>query len=150
MTLQIFEGEIFGLLGDNGAGKITLIRQMINLLRPDSGTIELFGHDITEDPLYVSTLVGYMPQSGSALNRLTIGEAIYFAAHLRGLRRRAAARERDHLLELLCLTPIRNTSSSRLSGGRRRLLQLAVAMAGRPPVLILDEPTNDLDPVNRK
>ncbi|GAA3126926.1 ABC transporter ATP-binding protein [Streptosporangium carneum] len=150
VTFQIAEGEIFGLLGDNGAGKTTLVRQMVNLLRPDAGRIELFGRDITEDPRHVSRLVGYMPQSGSALNRLTVGEAVYFAAHLRGLGASAAKRERDELLDLLRVTEIRNKSSSHLSGGQCRLLQLAVAMAARPPVLVLDEPTNDLDPANRK
>ncbi|GII62126.1 ABC transporter ATP-binding protein [Sphaerisporangium krabiense] len=150
VTFHIDEGEIFGLLGDNGAGKTTLVRQMVNLLRPTSGGITLFGRDIREDPRHVPALVGYMPQSGAALNRLTVGEAVYFAGHLRGLARKAAARERDLLLEELRIGPIRDKSSARLSGGQRRLLQLGVAMAGHPPVLILDEPTNDLDPVNRK
>jgi len=150
LTFEIFEGEIFGLLGDNGAGKTTLVRQMINLVRPDRGTIELFGRDVAKDPGYVTMTVGYMPQHSSALNRLTAGEALYLTAHLRGLTRKAAAAERDHLLELLRLTTVRKRTSTQLSGGQRRLLQLGVAMAGRPPVLILDEPTNELDPVNRK
>ncbi|GGM76502.1 ABC transporter ATP-binding protein [Thermopolyspora flexuosa] len=150
LTFEIHEGEIFGLLGDNGAGKTTLVRQLVNLLRPDRGTIELFGRDVAKDPGFVTMTVGYMPQRGSALNRLTVAEALYLTAHLRGLSRRQAAAERDHLLELLRLTGIRNRSSDRLSGGQRRLVQLAVALAGRPPVLILDEPTNELDPANRR
>lgn len=150
LSFEIREGEIFGLLGDNGAGKTTLVRQMINLVRPDRGTIELFGRDVAADPGFVNMTVGYMPQHSSALNRLTVGEALYFTAHLRGLRRRAAAAERDRLLELLRLGTVRNRTSTQLSGGQRRLLQLGVAMAGRPPVLILDEPTNELDPANKK
>ncbi|SDH95679.1 ABC-2 type transport system ATP-binding protein/ABC-2 type transport system permease protein [Sinosporangium album] len=150
VTFQIHEGEIFGLLGDNGAGKTTLVRQMVNLLRPDSGTVELFGRDVRDDPRHVAMLVGYMPQKSAALNRLTVGEAIYFTAHLRGLSRQAARGERDALVELWRLGDIVDKSSEQLSGGQRRLMQLAVAMAGDPPVLVLDEPTNDLDPVNRK
>jgi len=150
VTLQIHEGEIFGLLGDNGAGKTTLVRQMVNLLRPTSGSIALFGRDVARDPLYVTMNVGYMPQETRALNNLTVGEALYFTAHLRGLDRAGARRERDSLLELWQMEPLCDKPSSRLSGGERRLLCLAVAMAGSPPVLILDEPTNDLAPQRRR
>jgi ABC-2 type transport system ATP-binding protein len=150
MSFEIAEGEIFGLLGDNGAGKTTLVRQLVGLLRPTSGRIELFGRDVVADATFVPTMIGYMPQSTSALNRLTVGEAVYFSAHLRGLSRPDARRERDELLDLWRIAEIRDKVSTSLSGGQRRLLQLAVATAGRAPVLILDEPTNDLDPVNRK
>lgn len=150
ITLQIHQGEIFGLLGDNGAGKSTLVKQMINLLAPDAGHIELFGEPIAQNPLRVPMLVGYMPQDGLALNNLTVGESLYFTAHLRGLNRKAAQAERDRLLELWRITDLRNKIAGRLSGGQKRLLQLGVAMAASPPVLILDEPTNDLDPQRRK
>ncbi|MEU4802866.1 ABC transporter ATP-binding protein [Actinosynnema sp. NPDC023587] len=150
VSLDIGRGEIFGILGDNGAGKSTLVRQLVNLLRPTSGVIRLFGEPVDRDPVRVARTVGYMPQSSAALNRLTVAEALYFVAHLRGLTRRDAVRERDAALETWRLGGIRGTSSSRLSGGQRRLLQLAIAMAGRLPVVVLDEPTNDLDPVNRK
>ena len=150
ITLQIREGEIFGLLGDNGAGKSTLVKQMMNLLASDSGDITLFGQTIDADPLFAPLHVGYMPQSGSALNSLTVGEALYFTAHLRGLSRSAARAERDRLLALWDLQDIRHKPPDKLSGGQKRLLQLAVALAGSPPVLILDEPTNDLAPQRRK
>ncbi|MEU5693273.1 ABC transporter ATP-binding protein [Actinosynnema sp. NPDC020468] len=150
MSFEIAEGEIFGLLGDNGAGKTTLVRQLVGLLRPTSGRIELFGRDVVEYTGFVSTMIGYMPQSTAALNRLTVGEAVYFSAHLRGMSRGDARRERDELLELWRIAEIRDKVSTNLSGGQSRLLQLAVATAGRAPVLILDEPTNDLDPVNKK
>jgi ABC-2 type transport system ATP-binding protein len=150
ITLQIHQGEIFGLLGDNGAGKSTLVRQMVNLLRSTSGSIELFGRRIGRDPLHVPLNVGYMPQETHALNNLTVGEALYFTAHLRGLRRADALRERDALLDLWQMRDLCHQYSPRLSGGQRRLLRLAVAMVGSPPILILDEPTNDLDPQRRK
>lgn len=150
ITLQINQGEIFGILGDNGAGKTTLIRQMVNLLRSTSGTIHLLGQDIARHPLIVPMNVGYMPQDSLALNNLTVGEALFFTAHLRGMKRKEAQKECDDLLDLWQLRPLRDTYSSRISGGQRRLLRLAVATAGHAPILILDEPTNDLDPKRRK
>jgi ABC-type multidrug transport system ATPase subunit len=148
ITLQIRQGEIFGMLGDNGAGKSTLVRQMVNLLTPSAGRIALFGRSL--DQIDVPLYVGYMPQEGQALNNMTISEALYFTAHLRGLSRAEARAERDRLLALWQIGDLRDKYSTRLSGGQRRLLRLAVAMAGSPPVLILDEPTNDLDPQRRK
>ncbi|HEY7124555.1 MAG TPA: ABC transporter ATP-binding protein [Ktedonobacterales bacterium] len=150
ISLQIAEGEIFGLLGDNGAGKTTLVRQMANLLRSDAGSILLFGQDIALDPLLVPRCVGYMPQDGRALNSLTVGEALYFTAHLRGMSRAEAQKNAVMLLERWQIEHLRHKPTSRLSGGERRLMQLAVAMAGTPPVLMLDEPTNDLDPQRRR
>ncbi len=150
ISLEIVAGEIFGLLGENGAGKTTLVRQMANLLRPTAGRILLYGQDVGRDPLHVPLHVGYMPQASDALNNLTVSEALYFTAHLRGLTRRDALAERDAQLELWQLGPLRERYSPRLSGGQRRLLRLAVACAGGPPVLILDEPTNDLDPQRRR
>jgi ABC-2 type transport system ATP-binding protein len=150
ITLQICQGEVFGILGENGAGKSTLVRQMVNLLCSTSGSIKLYGRTVDQDPLHVPMNVGYMPQETHALNNLTVGEALYFTAHLRGMKRAGARRERDALLELWQMQDLRHTYSPRLSGGQRRLLRLAVAMVGSPSVLILDEPTNDLDPQRRK
>lgn len=149
LTFEIRSGEIFGILGDNGAGKSTLVRQMVNLLRSTSGTIRLCGEPLAKDSLRAALTVGYMPQDGDSLNHLTVGEALFFTAHLRGLSRADARRERDRLVELWRLGPLRDRDSARLSGGERRLLRLAVAVAGAPPVLVLDEPTNDLDPLRR-
>ncbi len=150
ISLQIAEGEIFGLLGDNGAGKSTLVRQMVNLVHSTSGTITLFGQPIQHDPLFVSMNVGYMPQDGLAMNNLTVDEALFFTAHLRGLDRAEARAERDRLLDLLHLHERHAKIVPKLSGGERRLLQIAIALAGNPPVLILDEPTNNLDPQRRQ
>jgi ABC-2 type transport system ATP-binding protein len=149
INLQIQAGEIFGFLGDNGAGKTTLVRQMANLLQPTSGKITLFDHLIGRDPLYVPCWVGYMPQDGLALNNLTVAEAICFTAHLRGLDRSSARSECNRLMEVYQLGSMHNRPSTRLSGGQKRLLQLAVALAAEPSLLILDEPTTDLDPLWR-
>lgn len=150
VSLQVDMGEIFGFLGDNGAGKTTLVRQMVNLLKPTSGRILLFDRPVDADPLHVPRYVGYMAQESYSVNNLTVGEALYFTARLRGLSKTDAQYERARLLEAWQIGELRDRVSTRLSGGQRRLLRLAVAMAGQPPVLILDEPTNDLDPVRRK
>ncbi len=148
INLQIKEGEIFGMLGGNGAGKSTLVRQMVKLLSCSEGEIFFYKRPLSQInlPLYV----GYMPQSSQALNNMTVAESLYFTAHLRGMSRQDAKLERQRLLELWQIEPFKNQPSTRLSGGQRRLLRLAVSMAGQPPVLILDEPTNDLDPLRRK
>ena len=150
ITLQIPRGEIFGLLGDNGAGKTTLVRQMVNLARPDGGRILFQGHPVQEDPLRIPRQVGYMPQGGQLLNHLTVGEILFHTAFLRGHRRPMAHAERDRLLQLLHLESLCHQSSGRLSGGERRLLQLAIALVGSLPVLILDEPTNQLAPQRKQ
>ncbi len=123
---------------------------MANLLRPTRGTISLFGRPLDAAPLYTPRQIGYMPQSGFALNNLTVGEALYFTAHLRGLSRADARAERDRLLATWDLAAIRDRVTQRLSGGQKRLVLLATTVAARPPVLILDEPTNDLDPLHRR
>ncbi|MGW7259915.1 ABC transporter ATP-binding protein [Streptomyces sp. NPDC054834] len=150
VTFRIREGEFFGLLGSNGAGKTTLIKQMLGLVRPDRGHILLFGRDVLTSPRFTTHTVGYMPQTAFALNSLTVRESLYYSAHLRGLPARAARRERDELLDLLDLGRLGSKVARQLSGGERRLLQLAVTLTGSPPVLILDEPTNELDPARRR
>jgi ABC-2 type transport system ATP-binding protein/ABC-2 type transport system permease protein len=150
ITLRVEAGEIFGLLGDNGAGKTTLVRQMANLLAPNAGTIRLFGKPLNWSPLYTPGEIGYMPQNGMALNNLTVGETLYYTAHLRGFSRRDARTERDRLIELLDLGSVRDRMPPRISGGQRRLMLLATTIATCPPVLLLDEPTNDLDPQHRR
>ena len=150
ISFQVRQGEIFGILGDNGAGKTTLIKQMVNLLPSDSGDIQLYGKPIAHEGLYLPSLVGYMPQEGLALNQLTVAEALYYSAHLRGMSRSAALDERNRLLRTWDMQELRDQTSARLSGGQRRLLRLAVATAASSKVLVLDEPTNDLDPQKRR
>ncbi|MEU4805799.1 ABC transporter ATP-binding protein [Actinosynnema sp. NPDC023587] len=150
LTFDVVRGEIFGVLGDNGAGKTTLVRQMVGLTAPDSGSVELFGRDIRQDLPRLRTTVSFMPQSSDAMNRLTVRESLYYIARLRGAGRVAARSETTSQLETWRLGESASTEAVKLSGGQRRLLQLAIATTGRLPVLVLDEPTNDLDPLNRE
>lgn len=150
ISLQIESGEVFGLLGSNGAGKSTLIRQMVNLLAPSGGSIRLFGYDIARHPEAVARYVAYMPQQPQALLDLTAEEAIYFTGHLRGLSRAEAKRQAAQLVEEWGLGEVRKKAVRHLSGGQHRLVGLAITLVANRPVLILDEPTNELDPAYRK
>lgn len=150
ISIDIRRGEIFGILGDNGAGKTTLVRQMVNLLQPTSGSIRLFGRHVADDPLGVTTRVGFMPQDGAVLDSLTVAELLFVTAHLRGASRDGARRERDRLIERWDLTAVRRRPCRHISGGQLRLVQLALATATAPPVVILDEPTANLDPKRRQ
>jgi ABC-2 type transport system ATP-binding protein len=150
VTLEIERGEVFGILGDNGAGKTTLIQQIVGLVAPTAGEIRFLGVDVASAGRQLTATVGYMPQTAFALNNLKAREAVFFTARFRGLSRSAARCETDRVLTQWGIEPIRDRVAKQMSGGQRRLLQLAVAMTASPPVLILDEPTNDLDPVNRR
>ena len=150
ISLTVRAGEVFGLLGPNGAGKTTLVRQLVGVLRPDRGRVELLGHDITRDPSVAPRLVAYLAQEEPALVELPVGLAIETTGRLRGLRRAPARAERDALLEELGLTEIAGRPMTTLSGGQRRLAQVATALVGDRPLLVLDEPTTGLDPSARR
>jgi len=150
IDLTVGQGEVFGLLGPNGAGKSTLVRQLVGVLRPDAGQVTLLGHDITATPAAAARLVAYLAQDETALHELPVGVAIETTGRLRGLSRRAAGAARDGLLEELDLTAVATRPLSTLSGGQRRLAQVATALVGERPLLVLDEPTTGLDPVARR
>ncbi|MFD6425941.1 ABC transporter ATP-binding protein [Streptomyces sp. NPDC060198] len=150
VTMEVRGGEIFGLLGPNGAGKSTLVRQLTGLMRPDSGSVEVLGHDLVRHPERASRLIGYLGQESTALDELTVSLAAETTGRLRGLCVRDARAERDAVLEELGLTELAGRPLKKLSGGQRRLACFAAALVGRRPVLILDEPTTGMDPVARR
>lgn len=150
LSFEILPGEVFGILGANGSGKTTLIKQMVNLIMPTSGEIQFNGKPLDELKHDLLLQIGYMPQDGMAFNNLTVGEALFFTAFLRGLSKREASKERDRIISLFDIQSLRNRYARKLSGGQKRLLQIATALVGEPPVVILDEPTNDLDPQRRQ
>ncbi|MEU9239790.1 ABC transporter ATP-binding protein [Streptomyces sp. NPDC048385] len=150
VELVVRRGEIFGLLGPNGAGKSTLVRQLTGLLRPDTGSVEILGHDIVRHPERAARLLAYLGQESSALDELTVSLAAETTGRLRGLDVRQARSERDAVLEELGLTPIAGRALKKLSGGQRRLACFAAALVGERPLLVLDEPTTGMDPVARR
>jgi ABC-2 type transport system ATP-binding protein len=149
ISLTIAAGTIWGLFGPNGAGKTTLIRQMLGLLKPTGGCVRLAGEDVTRRPDRVARDVGYLPQMSQALYDFTAAESLYFTGRLRGLNRRAAQAEAARLLEQWQLGPLRNQVVRRMSGGQQRLVGLVSVLMGGPQVLVLDEPTNFMDPALR-
>jgi ABC-2 type transport system ATP-binding protein len=150
IDLMVRRGEVFGLLGPNGAGKTSLVRQLIGLLRPDSGRIELFGHDVVATPRVVPDFVAYLPQDDAALADLSPADALETTARLRGLDRRNALEARDAVIDELDLASFAARPISKLSGGQRRLACVGAALVGDRPVLVLDEPTTGLDPTARR
>ncbi|MGV9240060.1 ATP-binding cassette domain-containing protein, partial [Streptomyces nigra] len=150
VRLDIAQGEIFGLLGPNGAGKTTLVRQLTGLMRPDSGSVEILGHDIVRHPERAARILAYLGQESTALDELTISLAAETTGRLRGLDARTARAERDDVLDELGLTPIAGRPLRKLSGGQRRLACFAAALVGERPLLVLDEPTTGMDPVARR
>ncbi len=150
ITFSAAPGEAFGLLGPNGAGKTTLVRQMVGLLPPTSGEIRLFGDPVSPGRASIGRTVAYLPQSALGLGELRVEEALKWTAMLRGLGDRAASSEAEELLGALELAGLEDRQIRRLSVGQRRLVHIGMALCGRLPVLILDEPTADIDPGLRR
>jgi ABC-type multidrug transport system ATPase subunit len=152
ITFTAESGEAFGLLGPNGAGKTTLVRQMVGLLAPSAGEIRLFGDAVgARGPGgSIGRTVAYLPQSALGLGELRVEEALRWTAMLRGLGERAAGAETAELVGALELDGFEDRQIRRLSVGQRRLVHIGMALCGRLPVLILDEPTADIDPALRR
>jgi ABC-type multidrug transport system ATPase subunit len=150
LSFRVPRGECFGLLGPNGAGKTTLICQLLGILAPTSGQIRLGGVDVVRDPERGKRLVGYLPQSGLAMRSVEVERALRYTGRLRGQSEADARAQARAVLDELELVPYAGRSVNRLSGGLARLAYFAMALMGRPPILILDEPTNELDPHKRR
>jgi ABC-2 type transport system ATP-binding protein len=150
VSLDVRQGEIFGILGPNGAGKSTLVRQLTGLLRPDEGTVDVLGHDLVRHPERAARLIGYLGQESTALDELTVALAVETTGRLRGLDLATARAERDAILDELGLDALASRPLRRLSGGQRRLACFAAVLVGERPVLVLDEPTTGMDPVARR
>ncbi|MFN2537435.1 MAG: ABC transporter ATP-binding protein [Mycobacteriales bacterium] len=150
VSFEIGTGEVFGLLGPNGAGKTTLVRQLVGVLRPEQGTVTLHGCDVTGDARAASRQLAYLAQTEPALHELPVGIAVQTTGRLRGLAKAEAARATDRLLEELGLSALRARPLCRLSGGERRLAEVATALIGDRWLLVLDEPTAGLDAAARR
>jgi ABC-2 type transport system ATP-binding protein len=150
VSFDVAEGEVFGFLGANGAGKSTTIRMLCGLLRPTSGTARVAGLDVTRDPEGVKRRIGYMSQRFSLYESLTVDENIRFFGGLYGLSDAAIAARRRFVLELAGLVGRESTLARDLAGGWRQRLALGCAILHEPPLLFLDEPTGGVDPASRR
>ena len=148
LSFDVRQGEMFGLIGPDGAGKTTTIRLLCGLLHADSGTIRVLGHDPVKEHAAVTRSVGYLSQRFSLYGDLSIDENIAFFAEIHGLWRYEERRRR--LLELTQLLPFRTRLAERLSGGMKQKLALACTLIHEPRVILLDEPTTGVDPVSRR
>jgi ABC-2 type transport system ATP-binding protein len=150
VSLSIDAGEVFGLLGPNGAGKTTLVKQIIGLLAPTSGTIEIAGVDIVAKPSFARQSCSFQLQSQVPIDGLTPVQAIELVGRIRGSHWKEVRQRVRELIEVFELHPWANTPGSNLSGGVRRLVAFGMAAVVPGKVMILDEPTNDVDPLRRR
>jgi ABC-2 type transport system ATP-binding protein len=148
LTLDVREGEMFGLIGPDGAGKTTAIRLMCGLLHADAGEIRVLGFDPVKSHGDITERVGYLSQRFSLYGDLTIDENIAFFAEVHGVR--DYHRRRDQLLSMTQLTPFRGRLADRLSGGMKQKLALACTLVHEPRLILLDEPTTGVDPISRR
>ncbi|MGH9463500.1 MAG: ATP-binding cassette domain-containing protein [Vicinamibacteria bacterium] len=150
ITFDVAEGEVFGFLGANGAGKSTTIRILCGLLGPSSGTAKVLGVDVARDPEEVKRRIGYMSQRFSLYDELTVADNLRFFGGVYGLRG-SAARERERwAIEMAGLAGMESTRTGALAGGWKQRLALASAVLHRPRVVFLDEPTSGVDPLSRR
>jgi ABC-2 type transport system ATP-binding protein len=148
VSFAVGRGEMFGLIGPDGAGKTTAIRVACGLLRVDGGKVAVLGHDPVREHRAVTKTVGYLSQRFSLYGDLSIDENIAFFAEIHGVARYQAAR--DRLLAMTQLQPFRTRRADRLSGGMKQKLALACTLVHEPDLLLLDEPTTGVDPVSRR
>jgi len=150
ITLHVDPGEVYGLLGPNGAGKSTLVKQVIGLLKPTEGRITLGPYDLVEDPAAARQLCSYLPQAQMPIDSFKSREAVRLTGLIRGGDGATVDRRTDELIEALDLGEWRNTVGARLSGGIKRLVGFMMVSVWPGRVVILDEPTNDVDPLRRR
>jgi ABC-2 type transport system ATP-binding protein len=150
LDLLVEKGTVVSLLGPNGAGKTTIVRMLATLLRPDSGSARVAGHDVVRDAAAVRALISLTGQFAALDKNLTARENLMLMARLRGRGVREARRVTDSLIERFEIEAFRNRLVKQLSGGERRRVDLAASMIDRPLVLVLDEPTTGLDPRSRQ
>ena len=150
VALEAARGEIFGLVGPDGAGKTTTIRMLCGVLLPTSGEAEVAGFDVRHQPEEVKRRIGYMPQRFSLYGDLTVAENLYFFANLYRVSKAERVRRERELMEFSRLGPFRDRLAQNLSGGMKQKLALACTLIHTPEVLFLDEPTTGVDPVSRR
>jgi ABC-2 type transport system ATP-binding protein len=146
VSLEVEAGEVMGLLGPNGSGKTTILRILTGYLRPSAGTARIAGLDVVADALAARARVGYVPEDIPLYGWMRAREFLAFMARLKGLAGQTAIRAVDAAIERLALGDVRDLVIGKLSRGYRQRVAIAQALLGNPDLLILDEPTNGLDP----
>jgi len=149
LSFSVAEGEILGFLGPNGAGKTTTMRVLTGFLPASSGLVKVAGHDVFEEPLEVKRRIGYLPETPPLYPEMTVRGYLRFVAALRGVPREQLATELDRVAHATGTTAVMGRVIQNLSKGFRQRVGIAQALLGSPPVLILDEPTEGLDPIQR-
>jgi ABC-2 type transport system ATP-binding protein len=148
IELTISKGEMFGLVGPDGAGKTTLIRMLCGIIKPDAGSATILGLDLATQMKEIKPRIGYLSQRFSLYPDLTVDENIEFFAEIHEVKNYAA--RRNELFDFTRLTPFRNRLADQLSGGMKQKLALAATLIHKPEIIFLDEPTTGVDPVSRR
>lgn len=146
LSIRVEPGQVVGLLGPNGAGKSTVMRMIAGFLTPTSGRSWVCGHDVVREPLQAKRALGYLPEGAPSYGEMTVHEFLNFIVHVRGLSADVARRRFDEVVQRLQLEDVLPLCIDTLSKGLRRRVGLAQAILHDPPVLMLDEPTDGLDP----
>jgi len=150
VDLDVKQGEIFGLVGPDGAGKTTTMRMLCAIMEPTAGEAQVAGFDVRTHPEEIKRRIGYMSQRFSLYGDLTVAENLAFFADIYHVPKQERARRRQELLEFSRLTPFTTRLAQNLSGGMRQKLALACTLMHTPQILFLDEPTTGVDPVSRR
>ena len=146
VSFNVSHGEVLGFLGPNGAGKSTTMKMITGFLEPTSGTVEVNGHDVLENPLSVKRSIGYLPEGAPAYGEMTVKNFLNFIADIRQLNGAIRKKRLDEVIETINIGTVINQSIETLSKGFKRRVGLAQAILHDPNILILDEPTDGLDP----
>jgi ABC-2 type transport system ATP-binding protein len=146
ISFQVQPGEVLGFLGPNGAGKTTTMRMFAGFVEPTSGNVEICGHPVEREPTEAKRCLGYLPEGAPSYGEMTSRDFLDFVAAIRGLEGDQKARRMAEVIDLLNLGPVLDRKIETLSKGFKRRVGFAQAILHDPPVLIMDEPTDGLDP----
>jgi ABC-2 type transport system ATP-binding protein len=146
LSFSVMKGEVLGFLGPNGAGKSTTMKMITGFLEPTSGTVSVCGHDILEEPIAVKKKIGYLPEGAPAYGEMTVKNFLDFIADIRELKGKEKQARVDEIINRINLETVRDQTIDTLSKGFKRRVGVAQALLHDPEVLIMDEPTDGLDP----
>ena len=146
VSFSVAKGDVLGFLGPNGAGKTTTMKMISCFLPPDSGTAKVMGHDVVADSVAARRCIGYVAENAPAYDEMTTESFLHFVCEARGMNRRTRKAKTEEIAERCAISDVMHQLIGTLSKGYRRRVGLAQALVHNPPVLILDEPTDGLDP----